>query len=206
MNTKRSFKHLAIKASLIAAACAAYALPRLSLAAVPANTAPSVTPFTFKAKTIENKEFDGSKLKGSVLLVANTASKCGFTPQYKDLEGLYEKYKDQGLVVLGFPSNDFGNTEPGTNAEIKSFCQLKYGVTFPIFSKGSVSGEQAQPLFVYLTTAGGKDLQGPIEWNFEKFLVDRNGTVRYRFGSQVNPLTNKVTTAVEGLLNEKAKS
>lgn len=114
--------------------------------------------------------------EGKVLLIVNVASKCGFTSQYEGLEALYREFKDQGLVILGFPSNDFMGQEPGTDAEIQSFCQTTYGVTFPVFAKLSVSGKDSHPLFQYLTAAPGKpELAGRVTWNFNKFLVGRDG-------------------------------
>ena len=157
--------------------------------------------FSFTLKTIEGKEFPLASVKGSVLLFVNTASKCGFTPQYKDLEDLYQRYKSKGFVILGFPSNDFGDQEPGTNEDIKQFCKLRYGVTFPLFQKNSVFGDSAQPVFKYLTTVS-EPLSGEIKWNFEKFLVDKKGVLRTRFGSHVNPSSGKLTSKIEELLNE----
>jgi glutathione peroxidase len=121
---------------------------------------------------------------GKVLLIVNTASECGFTPQYTDLQGLYETYEGQGLVVLGFPCNQFGGQEPGTAAEVESFCSLNFGVTFPLFEKVEVKGPDADPLFNYLTEQTG----GEIKWNFTKFLIDRQGRVVQQFDSSVKPL------------------
>jgi len=126
--------------------------------------------------------------KGKVLLIVNVASKCGFTPQYEGLEALYREFKDQGLVILGFPANNFMGQEPGTDAEIQTFCQTTYGVTFPVFSKVSVAGKDIHPLFQYLTTApGNPGLAGRVTWNFNKFLVGREGQLINRFGSKVTP-------------------
>ena len=134
--------------------------------------------------------------------MVNTASKCGFTPQYKDLQALYEKYSAKGFVVLGFPSNDFMEQEPGTDQEIKTFCQLRYGVTFPLFGKGSVSGANMQPVYKTLLESAPEDMRGPVEWNFEKILVDKKGAVRARFGSVVNPMNARVTKQIDSLLAE----
>ena len=157
--------------------------------------------YDLKLKELDGKTLDLSTLKGSVILVVNTASKCGFTPQYKDLQGLYEKYKDKGLVVLGFPSNDFGGQEPGTDQEIKKFCALKYGVTFPVFKKGVVTGPEKQEVYRLISEQAPKDMQGEVEWNFEKFLIDREGHVKARFGSYINPLSKKVTSQIEEALD-----
>ncbi len=124
-----------------------------------------------------------SSYKGKALLIVNTASECGFTPQYKDLQALYESYGDKGLVVLGFPCNQFGGQEPGTSTEVEAFCSLNFGVTFPLFEKVEVKGPNADALFQYLTERTG----GEIKWNFTKFLVDREGKVIQQYDSSVNP-------------------
>lgn len=170
--------------------------PHRSLADV--SSLPSL--YGFKVKSIEGDEVDLSSFKGKVLLIVNTASECGFTPQYEDLENLYNKYKDQGLVVLGFPANDFGNQEPASNKEIKEFCKVRFGVTFPLFEKQSVSGETIQPLFAYLTNVANPELNGSINWNFEKFLIDKDGKLVDRFGSFTNPMGGKIVKKVEALL------
>lgn len=158
--------------------------------------------YDLEVKTLEGKKQAFSDYKGKVLLFVNTASKCGFTPQYRDLQALFEKYSSKGLVVLGFPSNDFMEQEPGTDQEIKTFCQLRYGVTFPIFGKGSVSGANIQPVYKTLLESAPADMSGPVEWNFEKVLVDKKGTVRARFGSVVNPMNARVTSQIDALLAE----
>ena len=135
--------------------------------------------------------------KGKVMLIVNVASQCGYTPQYTALEAIYEKYKDQGFVILGFPANNFGAQEPGTNEEIKTFCSRKYNVTFPIYAKISVKGEDQAPLYSYLTKETGPGITGDIKWNFTKFLVDRNGKVVQRFESAVTPDSKEVTGAIE---------
>ena len=144
--------------------------------------------YDFSAQTLTGKARKMSDFKGSVLLVVNTASKCGFTPQYAGLEALYKKYKDKGLVVLGFPSNQFGEQEPGADTEIAEFCEMNYGVTFPMFSKVDVNGRSAHPLFKYLTSTK-KGLLGSeaIKWNFTKFLVGRDGTVLERYAPTTKP-------------------
>lgn len=158
--------------------------------------------YDFKVQNIEGKQLDLSIFKGKVLLIANTASNCGYTPQYAGLQELYEKYKEQGLVVLGFPSNDFGAQEPGTNEEIVKFCSATYEVTFPLFSKGPVSGQDKQELFAYLTENSPEP--GEIKWNFEKFLVGRNGQVQMRYRSNVSPTNSEVIMQIEILLTEPA--
>jgi glutathione peroxidase len=148
--------------------------------------------------TIEGKPTSLDAYKGKVILIVNVASKCGHTPQYKGLEQLYEKYKDKGFVILGFPANNFGNQEPGTDQEIQKFCSLTYNVTFPMMSKVSVLGNDIHPLFRYLTEKS--PLPGPIKWNFSKFLVDRQGQLVSRFPSEVEPLDSNLVAKVEELL------
>ena len=144
--------------------------------------------YDFSATTIDGKPRKLADYKGKVLLVVNTASKCGFTPQYKGLEALYKKYKDKGLVVLGFPSNQFGAQEPGPESEIAEFCEMNFGVTFPLFSKVDVNGDAAHPLFKYLTSTK-KGLLGSeaIKWNFTKFLVGKDGRVIKRYAPLDKP-------------------
>lgn len=136
----------------------------------------SQTIYSFKVNDLSGKTFDFSSLKGKKIMVVNTASKCGLTPQYKDLEALYKKYKSQGLVIVGFPANNFASQEPGTNAEISQFCELNYGVTFPMMSKISVKGTDMHPIYQFLTQKaknGYKDSE--VEWNFQKYLIDEKG-------------------------------
>lgn len=140
--------------------------------------------------------------KGKVVLVVNVASRCGFTPQYAGLESTYEKYKDRGLVIIGFPANNFGGQEPGTNAEIKTFCQTKYSVTFPVYGKISVKGDDQAPLYAFLTKDANPTLAGDIKWNFTKFLVDRQGKVVQRFEPAVTPDSPQVISAIEALLKQ----
>lgn len=147
-------------------------------------------------KTIDGDETPLSKYKGKVLLIVNTASKCGLTPQYKGLEAVYEKYKDKGFEVLAFPANEFGAQEPGTNSEIKAFCTGTYKTTFPLFSKIVVKGEGQHPLYQFLT----KDDAKPIAWNFTKFLVGKNGQVIARFEPKTTPNDDTVTKAIEAEL------
>ena len=146
------------------------------------------TIYDFSAQTLTGKPRKLSDYKGKVLLVVNTASKCGFTPQYAGLEDLYTKYKSRGLVVLGFPSNQFGEQEPGPDSEIAEFCEMNYGVSFPMFSKVDVNGEQAHPLYRYLSEARPGMLGSKaIKWNFTKFLVGRDGTVLERYAPTTAP-------------------
>ena len=138
--------------------------------------------YDFKANLINGDEVSIDQYRGKVMLIVNTASKCGFTPQYKELETFYQKYKSDGLVVLGFPCNQFMNQEPGDDMEIHSFCRTNYGITFPLFAKVDVRGEQAHPLFQYLTEqAPGVMGSKVIKWNFTKFLIDRDGNIIKRF-------------------------
>ena len=148
--------------------------------------------------TIEGKATSLDAYKGKVILIVNVASKCGHTPQYKGLEQLYEKYKDKGFVILGFPANNFGNQEPGTDQEIQKFCTLTYNVTFPMMSKVSVVGNDMHPLFNYLTEKS--PLPGPIKWNFSKFLVDKQGRLASRYPSEVEPFDSTLVAKVEELL------
>ncbi len=141
-----------------------------------------------------------STYKGKTLLLVNVASKCGFTPQYKGLEALYEKYKDQGFLILGFPCNDFGGQEPGTAAEIRSFCSTKYDVKFPLFAKVHAKGPEQDPIYTFLTTQTSASLSGEIKWNFTKFLVAPSGEVVARFEPNVEPLSPELTQAVEANL------
>lgn len=147
-----------------------------------------MTVYEFQAKTVDRNEVSLEEYKGKVLLIVNVASKCGFTPQYKELQEIYEAYKEKGLEILGFPCNQFMNQEPGTDQEIKSFCELNYGVTFPVFAKIDVNGSEAHPLFEYLTeNAPGLLGSKAVKWNFTKFLVDSNGKVVNRYAPSTKP-------------------
>lgn len=167
--------------------------------AMTAFAARSVHEFTMDA--LNGTPTPLANFKGKVMLVVNVASQCGYTPQYEGLQALYVKYKDRGLVVAGFPANNFGGQEPGTNAEIGAFCRSKYGVTFPMFAKISVKGKDQAPLYRFLTdkTANPKT-GGEIQWNFTKFLVDRNGKVIRRFEPDVEPQSKELTAAIEAAL------
>ena len=143
--------------------------------------------YDFHAKDIQGAERDLSEFRGKVLLIVNTATGCGFTPQYEGLEKLYQQYKDQGFEILDFPCNQFGHQAPGTEAEISSFCQLKYNVSFPQFSKIEVNGAGEHPLYTFLKKEKGGVMGSAIKWNFTKFLVDREGNVVERFAPTVTP-------------------
>jgi len=158
--------------------------------------------YSFTLNSIDGQPAPLAGYKGKVVLLVNVASKCGFTPQYSALEATYEKYKSQGFVILGFPANNFGAQEPGTNEEIKTFCSRKYNVTFPMYAKISVKGEDQAPLYSYLTKDTGPGLVGDIKWNFTKFLVDRNGNVVQRFESAVTPDSPEVVAAIEKQLKQ----
>jgi glutathione peroxidase len=159
--------------------------------------------YDFKVPGLDGNTIDLSKYRGKKILIVNTASKCGYTPQYTDLEALYEKYKDK-LVIVGFPANNFGQQEPGSNTEIKEFCTKNYGVTFPMADKVDVVGDNIHPLFRYLTDEAKKlGVEDPvIKWNFTKFLVDRNGKVVQRFESAITPDSKEVTSAIESQLKQ----
>ena len=154
--------------------------------------------YDFSAKKINGEEVKMEKYKGKVVLIVNTASKCGFTPQFKELEELYKEYKDKGLEILGFPCNQFAHQDPGNNETINEFCTLNYGVTFTMFEKIDVNGDNAHPLYKYLKNEAKGLLGSKIKWNFTKFLVDSNGKVIKRYGSTVKPLSIK--SDIEDLL------
>lgn len=156
----------------------------------------------FKVKDIDGEKINLAKTyHGQVVMIVNVASQCGLTPQYKGLEELYGKYKDEGFVVLGFPANNYGAQEPGTNEEIKEFCTSKFDVTFPMFAKVSVKGEDICPLFKYLTAKdAGHDHGGDVKWNFNKFLIGRDGKVISRFEPRVDPMSEEVTSAISTAL------
>ncbi len=157
--------------------------------------------YDIKAKDIEGTERSLSEYQGKVLLIVNVASKCGFTPQYTGLEKLYKRYHDRGFEILGFPANDFLRQEPGTDAEIKSFCSTRYEVTFPMFSKITVKGKEIHPLYTFLTEKEtNPTFAGKITWNFNKFLVDRAGKIVERFDSKVEPMGDRIPRAVEEML------
>jgi glutathione peroxidase len=155
----------------------------------------------FTLNSLDGKPAPLAEYRGKVVLIVNVASRCGYTPQYTGLEKIYEKYKDQGFVILGFPANNFGGQEPGTNEEIKTFCSSKYQVTFPMYSKVSVKGADSTPLYQFLTDKQSNPATGgEIKWNFTKFLVDRNGKVIARFEPAITPESADVTGAIEKAL------
>jgi glutathione peroxidase len=152
-------------------------------------------------ETLEGSKRNLREYSGQVLMIVNTASKCGFTPQYADLQKLFLSFEGQPFSVLGFPSNDFGEQEPGSAAEIREFCTSKFQITFPLFAKAPVSGSGKQPIFTFLTESVDPALKGEIGWNFEKFLLDKKGQLRARFGSSVNPMNSRITTKIKELLS-----
>lgn len=167
------------------------------------RTATGGTIHQYTMKNIDGVETPLSKYRGRVVLIVNVASQCGYTRQYANLEALYKAHNAKGLSILGFPANNFGGQEPGTNEEIKEFCSTKFNVTFDMFEKISVKGSDKHPLYAFLTSGGGNgDLSGEVGWNFEKFLVDKQGKVVKRFKSGVDPLSDELIKAIE---QEEAK-
>ena len=174
----------------------------LALLALPASKAEDPGLYSTPLKDIDGKPTSLKPYAGKVLLIVNVASLCGNTPQYKGLEALWRKYKDQGLVVLGFPCNDFGEQEPGSNSEIKTFCSSNYEVTFPLFDKLHVKGPEQHPLYAELS--GDKSpFPGSVQWNFGKFLISRDGRIVARFEPEVEPEAPEVTSAVKAALAAK---
>jgi len=157
------------------------------------------TIYQFKVKDLAGNEFDFAKLKGKKILVVNTASKCGLTPQYKDLEAIYEKYKDKNFVIVGFPANNFGKQEPGTDKEISTFCQMNYGVTFPMMSKISVKGADMDAVYKFLTQKDKNGLQdSEVEWNFQKYLINEKGELEKVISPQVLPTDDTIVSWING--------
>lgn len=153
----------------------------------------------FKTQTLTGEEFDFASLKGKKILVVNTASKCGFTPQYEGLEALYQQYKDNNFVVIGFPANNFGNQEPGSNEEIAQFCEINYGVTFPMMQKLSVKGDDQHPIYSWLTNKSENGtMDSNVKWNFTKFMIDEEGKLVDVLSSMVKPDSDKITKWIEG--------
>ena len=184
-------------------AAAIIVLPLFVFAQTPDRTVTEQkTVYSFAMKTVDGKDRPLSEYSGKVLLVVNVASRCGYTPQYKDLQAVYEKYKDRGFRILAFPANNFGAQEPGTDKEIKEFCETNYHVSFDLFSKISVKGEDQHPLYRYLTT--GSPFPGEVKWNFQKYLVDRKGKVVGMFPSRVKPTDKEIEQHLEALLNDKS--
>ena len=171
---------------------------------LPAAAGESNSPLNYKMKSLDGKPVDLSQYKGKVVLIVNVASYCGNTKQYKGLEEVYKKYKDQGLTVLGFPANEFGKQEPGTDQEIAEFCKTKYSVDFPMFSKIVVKGEGINPLYLTLTSPeANPKFAGPITWNFEKFPIGRDGKVAARIASRTPPESEEVVGAIQSELAKK---
>ena len=155
--------------------------------------------YNFIMKTIDGKEKPLSDYRGKVIMAVNVASFCGNTPQYKDLEALYKKYKEKGFIILGFPANNFANQEPGSNEDIKKFCELNYSVTFDLFAKINVKGNDIHPLYKYLTKETGED----IGWNFTKFIIDKHGTIAGRYATKIKPDATEIVKKIELLLSEE---
>lgn len=194
------------RVSPAAVLCAALAVPALFAADAEKDQDKDVPAvLDFEMKSLDGKTVDLSQYEGKVVMIVNVASECGATPQYEPLQDVYETYKDKGFVVLGFPSNQFGEQEPGTDDEIKTFCTENYGVTFDMFSKVDVNGENAAPLFKYLTSEEtNPGFSGKIGWNFEKFLIGRDGKVVARFKTPVEPDAEEVVKAIEAELAKKS--
>ena len=187
---------LVLIVAVLVAACAG-----LCIYCTVTASAASPSVLDFKMKDIDGKDVKLKKYKGKVLLVVNTASKCGYTPQYEGLQAAFDKYKEKGFYVLGFPANNFGGQEPGTEKEIKEFCTSKYKVTFPMFAKISVKGDDKDPLYAFLTSKEtNPEFGGDITWNFNKFLIDRKGKIVARFSSKDKPDSEAVTAAIEKYL------
>ncbi|MGI8884033.1 MAG: glutathione peroxidase [Pyrinomonadaceae bacterium] len=189
-----------ITVSIIGAIGAAYALGFIFNPS-PKNPPTQKSMYEFMMKDIDGKDVKLDAYKGKVALIVNTASKCGLTPQYEGLQNLYDKYKDKGFVVLGFPANNFMGQEPGTEKEIKEFCNLKYNVSFPMFSKISVKGTDQHPFYTFLTNKeSNPGFEGDITWNFEKFLADETGKIIARFSPKTLPDAPEVVEAIENAL------
>jgi glutathione peroxidase len=153
----------------------------------------------FKVTALDGKEYDLAQLKGKKVMVVNTASKCGFTPQYADLEKLYETYKDKGFVIIGFPANNFLHQEPGTNEEIREFCTRNYGVTFPMMAKISVKGDDIAPVYQWLTQKSKNGvMDSEVGWNFQKYLIDENGNLVAYYKSKTKPMDDEIIAWIEG--------
>jgi len=199
---KGSVISIAVSAILIACLIIFYQMKESGSSS--AQTKGSMTSvYDITVKDIDGKSVKLDRYKGNVLMIVNVASECGFTPQYEGLQKIYQKYQSQGLVVLGFPANNFGGQEPGSEAEIKTFCTQRYKVTFPMFSKLSAKGSNIHPLYKFLTDkASNPKFAGEISWNFNKFLIDRNGNTIARFESSAEPESAEVTEAIEGALKK----
>lgn len=172
----------------------------LASAALPASAAEGTNVHSFAMENMDGEQVSLSQYKGKALLIVNTASRCGYTPQYASLEQLYQKYRERGFEVLAFPANNFGGQEPGSNEQIQEFCLIKYRTTFPLFAKISVKGADINPLYSYLTA--GSPFSGPIKWNFNKFLVNPAGEVVARYDSPVDPMSDQIVSKLETILPE----
>jgi glutathione peroxidase len=201
--------------ALIAAAALCAGCTQSPVAAQPAPTqeeAPAPSPETTntpapeslvidqEVTTIDGHQISLSEYRGQAILIVNTASECGYTPQLGGLQELYTRYQERGFAVLGFPCNDFGGQEPGTNEEIQTFCDSSYGVSFPLFDKVDILGAAPHPLYAALQNESGEGLSGPVRWNFTKFLIDPDGHVVGRFESAVTPMSDEITAAIEAVL------
>ena len=175
-------------------------------AAEPVSGEVSAAIIDHQVTSLEGEPVDLGTFRGRPMLIVNTASKCGYTPQYEGLQALYEEYGERGLVVVGFPSNDFGNQEPGTAVEIGAFCRKNYGVTFPMMAKVHTKGPDQAPVYRTLTTETPEGIRGEVRWNVTKFLVAPDGRVVARFESAVKPQDEQITSAIEALLNESGPS
>lgn len=157
------------------------------------------TIYDFKVKSLDGKDFDFSSLKGKKVMIVNTASECGYTPQYTELEQLYKKYSSRNFVVIGFPANNFGGQEPGTNEDIAKFCSKNYGVTFPMMSKISAKGDDIAPVYKYLTSKSENGMMdSEVKWNFQKYLINEEGKLEKMLPSKVSPLSEEITSWIEG--------
>jgi glutathione peroxidase len=194
-----------VRRKLTVMLCGVAALATLGVPATAKKVDKKVAPaLNFTMKSLAGKPVDLSKYQGKVVLIVNVASKCGHTPQYKGLQALHEKYAKEGLAILGIPANDFGKQEPGTNGEIATFCKKNYGVTFAMFAKVAVKGEDQCPLYKFLTSEEtNPKFAGEVKWNFQKYLIGRNGEVVGRFESKVKPDSEELTKVIEAELAKK---
>ena len=195
---------VALTAILVGFSCKPQDSPSGAANSVPSSSAQAQSAaliYGFEMEDIDGNPVKLAQYKGKVLLIVNVASKCGYTPQYAGLEALYEKYRDRGFAVLGFPANNFGSQEPGSNEDIKQFCTVNYHVTFPMFSKISVKGDDKHPLYQYLTgSEQGRQFGGEIKWNFNKFLIGRDGDIIAVYGSKTEPQSPELTGRIESAL------
>lgn len=194
----------AARSLIIVAQCIMSLVVAVEVRAEPPVSMPSI--FQLTLDRIDGSKVSMKNYQGKVILVVNTASKCGFTPQYKDLQVLYERYRDRGFVILGFPSNDFRNQEPGSDDEIAKLCKAKFGVTFPLFKKGPVTGPHMQPFYRTLLAHAPDELSDPPAWNFEKILLNKSGGMAARFGSFVNPLSDRITSLIDREIEQPMQS